>query len=180
MVADPPIETVHAQTCQIYDLYRNALLNQLYYAERLTWTRWFQTGLDWVLAATASTAIGGWAIWQTAWGANIWSGMGALTVVLSLLRPALHLPQTTERYTKLWVEYSKLYSALEALAGDIAVARTITPSIWARYTALLLRESELVTLDDPLTWGWRIRRLTARTYTRLPDRALWYPERGTA
>src|SRR5688572_12095384 len=93
---------------QLYDEYRTAILNRKYYGHRLKIAKRQELVADLIVAIGTSSAVAGWTFWQTPRIATVWSVIGAAAALAAILKTALPLAQTVERYSKLYTGYSGL------------------------------------------------------------------------
>jgi membrane protein YdbS with pleckstrin-like domain len=75
---------------QVYDHYRDTLLNRKYYASRLTRVRRQSRAIEIALALAAPGAVVGWAIWHTAAGERVWSVVAAAIIVITVVKPLMN------------------------------------------------------------------------------------------
>src|SRR5260370_27215312 len=99
LITNPPIGEFDA----IYEAYKQTLLEEKYYANRLTFLRNINTLYEIVIAIGTSTAIAGWAAFQQVpLGKTSWAIFSGVVTVLVILKPILQIPKQIEEYTNLY------------------------------------------------------------------------------
>ncbi len=163
---------------QIYDLYRTALMNRMYYGVRLaTYMKW-NTGLESTLALGMSGAIGAWAIWRTSFGQYVWAAIAGVATLIAVLKPILQLPKAIERTSKLWVGHTDLYLDLQHIVSTIKVVGDVTKEMENSFHQAKERYRKLALDDDPQPK----KRLQKECYDavnqEIPPASLWVPPRS--
>ena len=164
-----------AEVLRLNDLYRTFLLNQKYYAHKLNSYKFWNRVMDIVVALATSSAFAGLAIWKSALGANFFSVLLAVSVIVSVLRPVLKLSEGIDRYSKLHYGYSQLLFQIESVLTDIrrqggpkdGHVRTIA-DIDDRYRNLALEDDAGPNLE-------LLKRFQAEVNEAHPPERVWLP-----
>lgn len=173
-------ESLNAQLQVVYNLYRTALLNCKYYADRLVTLQKWNTIFEIALVIGTSGTIGTWAIWKSDFGGYVWPIIGGIAAVLAITKPVVQLSRRIEQYSKLWANYSGLFYDLDLLVSEISATRTLTPetlksfsAAQERYKGLALRE------EDPRPVEKLRRKYYEEVNREIPPDRLWVPVMGS-
>ncbi len=172
MPRDQLVETLW----QIYDFYRTALLNQLYYAEQLSRYRRINMIFEIVVAiGTSTTSIGAWAIWNSHSGKYIWAVFAGVATLTSVIKPFLSLPGEIERFTKLHAAHSALYGDLNGLVKKIRRTHNLTGEM-CNELEQTTRRYEKLTISDAVRQNQKLRaECTEDVMRQIPVKDLWIP-----
>jgi len=162
----------------VYNTYRTELMNRNYYGNRLAATRRASAALDIALAVGTSSAIGAWALWRTSVGEIIWPVLSGVAALLAAVKPFLHLPAKTERYTSLFAGHGAVFHDLQAIVVEIERIGDYTKAISAKYNAVLERAKALSPNDDPCPRRRLLKRCYDEVNHQLPVTGFWWPPRG--
>jgi hypothetical protein len=163
---------------QIYNAYRNALLNRKYYGCQLDLYRKLNRTTDVILAIfTPTTAVAGWAVWKTETGATLWAWIAGGTAILALLKPFLDWPKDIDRYSRLHAEHTVLYYTFKQLVEDIETEEKITPDIEKRFLDARERYAQLSKDDDVKPRKRLARRCEQEVLREIPADRLWVPNK---
>jgi hypothetical protein len=161
------------QLKEIYDLYRTALLNKLYYADALcVWSR-LDTGLDFTILIGTSSSIGSYAIWKSGFGLHAWAVLSGVAAVCGILKQVLQVSKRVQRYTKLHTGHTSLYYDLNEIVGKLRVSHILSPDLIARYHQAVERYKALALEDDPHVSNRRRSRCQALVLRQIPNESLW-------
>jgi hypothetical protein len=162
----------------IYDAYRDAALNRLYYGIKLARYRqlnfWVEIAI--AIGATGSGGIAGFAVWGTIPGSYVWLVISGLAAVLALVKPVLQLGGRIENYTKLYAGYTNVFLELKEVVEDIAVAHAISERTRERYVGSRQLLRELAPLADPDRTQRLITKLQDQVNREIPPENLWVPD----
>jgi hypothetical protein len=170
------IEQLRAQLNAIYDTYRTALMNEKYYANRLTHLRKWNLTYEIFLALGTSSVIAGWSLWKdTAFGGKFWSVFGGVVAVLVVLKPVLQIPKAIEDYSKLHTGYRALYLSVDDIVSNINVSRAITQEAEILFDTAKKQYRELALTDSESINQEVLRVCQQEVNLKLPPASLWYP-----
>jgi hypothetical protein len=113
----------------IYDDYRKAFMNRLYYEGRVERLKDINLYYEIVLAVGTSGTIAAWYVWETPLGKRAWLIFAGVVAVLSILKPILKLTEKIEKLTKLQVGYTELYYELAKWKRTMEENRGLTPEV---------------------------------------------------
>src|SRR5687768_761774 len=106
---------------QIYHAYRSALLNRKYYGCQLEFYRHLNRNVEITLAVVTPGTVGGWAIWHTSTGQQLWAVIASILAFIAVLKPILNWPKEIDRYSRLHAEHTMQFYTLKQLVEDIAI-----------------------------------------------------------
>jgi hypothetical protein len=180
MTGKPPVEagaklTNERLLQQIYDHYRDTLLNRKYYASRLTRVRRRSRTIEIVLALAAPGAVGGWAIWHSPAGERVWSIVAAVVVVVMVVKPLMNWQAAVERLTGLYTEFTGLYFDMKLLVDEISVEEGVSSDAAKKFRESLLHYGKIAKSEDPVI----LEKLRFHCYEEvkreIPAEKLWMP-----
>ena len=122
-------DSIATELLGLYDLYRNALMNEKYFGNRLEFYRRANRAIEILLAITASGAVGSWAVWDTTLGTYVWKALGALSAILAIVKPIIQLSKQVELHSKVYIGYCSLYFDLKSLVNEIQRTHTFTKEL---------------------------------------------------
>lgn len=96
----------------IYDDYRKAFMNRLYYECRVQRLQKINLYYEIVLAVGTSGTIAAWYLWETPLGKRAWPIFAGGVAILSIIKPILKLPERIEKLSKLQISYTELFYEL--------------------------------------------------------------------
>ena len=161
---------------QIYNLYRTALLNKLYYAAQLSKYRAANKYLEIIVAVgTSSTSIGAWAVWNTHNGRYWWAALAGVATLVSVVKPFFALPAEIERHTKLYAGFTELYYDLNKVVEKIRREKNVNQEMRTILENSGERLKTLATSDDPKPNEKLRRACTERVNLQIPVKDLWIP-----
>ena len=162
----------------IYDAYRDAALNRLYYGVKLARYRRFNFWIEIAIAigaAGSSGGIAGLAVWGTLPGNYAWLAISGIATVLAVLKPVIQLANRIENYTKLYAGYTNIFLELEEIVEEIGVAHAITEKTRDRYVRSRQLLRELAPLAEPSRSKQLIAKLQEQVNRDIPPESLWTP-----
>jgi hypothetical protein len=164
-----------AEVLRLHKLYRDCLLSQKYYAERLSTRKFWAFAMDLTMAIATSTALAGMAVMKTTIGANLFSLILSLSVIVSVIRPLLKLSESIDRYSKLHYAYAELALQIDSLVADMRRKNNfreehskMAADIWERYRNLTLQ-------DDAAPNRKTLKKFQAEVNEAHPSTTLWLP-----
>jgi hypothetical protein len=160
---------------EIYDFYRTVLLNEKYYANRLTQYKRMNLAYEIILAVGTSTAIAGWAIWQESRAGKIfWSGFAGLVTLLAVIKPMLQTPKEIENYTMLFTGYRALYLNVDSIVTSVRRKEAVTPQDLQLLDAAEKQYQTLALKDDVNPNKKLVRKCQDEVNRQIPVGSLWY------
>lgn len=171
-------EALRAELGVMYDTYRNAAMNEKYYANRLThltnWNRYYEIAL----AIGTSTAIAAWAIWDiNSLAKGFRAVFSAVITLLAIIKPFLKMPEDIEKYSTLHTGYRALYLNLNSIVSTIRRKSTVTSEVQQLFDAAQNQYRSLA-LNDAVSINQKILEQCQQQVIReIPVESLWYPPR---
>ena len=166
---------LQAEVIRLHDLYRNCLLSRKYYAVNLKKYKVWNLTLDIIVALATSSAFAGLAILQTPVGTNVFSGLLAASVVISVIRPLLKLAEGVDRYSKLHYAYGELFYQIESLVADMRRKNRVTEEHFRAAADMADRYRNLALQDDPGPKQEALRKFQNEVNEAIPPDRLWLP-----
>lgn len=162
---------------QIYDHYRDTLLNRKYYALRLTRIRRQSRAIEIVLALAAPGAVGGWAIWHTPAGEQVWSVVAAVVIIVTVVKPLMNWQAEVERQAGLYTEFTGLYIDMKTLVNQISVDEGVSTEAERKFRESSLHYGKIAKTEDPVILEKLRRRCYEEVNREIPAEKLWMPPR---
>jgi hypothetical protein len=160
----------------LYDQYRITIMNRLYYADRLEWSKWWNLTFEIIIAIGTSGVIAGWAIWSsTTFGKYFWPGFAGFVAVLTILKPILQLPLRIERYSKLWSGYNELAFDIGIKIEEVNIKREQMLSLETFRIQCDRRLRDLRSMDDHKPNIKKLSKCEDNAIKQVPIENLWYP-----
>jgi hypothetical protein len=172
------INTTSSLLGYIYNSYRMALLNRMYFSAKLRRYRNYNSCMEMAIAVgtTGSGGIAGLAIWGSITGQYAWLIISGIATVLGVIKPVLQFGKEIEKYSNFYSGYSSVYFDLEHIVQDIAVSRSVPPEIAEKYESILTRLAGLGVLHDSAPSDKvLISKLQAQVNEAIPLDKLWFP-----
>jgi hypothetical protein len=113
----------------IYNDYRKAYMNRLYYGCRVEYLKKVNMYYEIALAVGTSGTIAALYIWKTPVGEIAWPIFAGVVALLSIIKPILKLPEKIEKLSKLQIGYTELYYELDKLKRAMEENRGLTQDI---------------------------------------------------
>jgi hypothetical protein len=179
-MTDSSLDTarLRSQLILIYDAYRTACLNEMYYKTELAFFEQWNLGISIAIAlfATASP-IAGWRMWETGSSFRLaWAILAGLGAVLSVISPLLKLSDKIKNLSELRTGYSLLYFDLGEIVGNISQNYTVQPADNELFLAAKKRMRELTVKENVLPSSAQVRFLQKKVNNLLPPEKFWMPE----
>jgi hypothetical protein len=171
-------QQIKSRLIYIYDMYRTAALNRIYYGRRLDRYQRLNFWAEVAIAlgtTTGSGGIAGLAIWGTLPGSYVWLSISGLATVLGVLKPVLQMGKTIENYTKLYAGYTNIYTELKSVVEDISVEQAISEKSKEKYIASKQLVKELGGIEDVNPSTDVIRNIQGEVNRLIPVNTLWVP-----
>jgi hypothetical protein len=136
---------------RIYDLYRDCIINQEYYGDRLNLfsRRSFLLEMTIVIGSGAS-GVSGWIIWTSYQEfAALWGAIAAASTLFAALKPVLQTDAKLKRYSKLFFAYRQLALSMKMVVDEVAETAGISKDIEREVERVRSRYRNLSVDDDP-------------------------------
>ncbi|HJR07652.1 MAG TPA: hypothetical protein VJ842_10360 [Pyrinomonadaceae bacterium] len=162
---------------RFYDAYRDAYMNEKYYARRLTRFRRLNDTYEAALAIGASGTIGSWQIWNTSGlGGKLWAAFGGVVALMVVLKPFFRLASKAERSSKLYIGYKDLHFDLESLVEEVERNDfVITPEMQLLLTTAKKRYKTLALEDEIEPIRELVEECQKRVNEEVPAFSKWCP-----
>ncbi len=162
---------------QVYDLYRNCVLNELYYGTRLN--LFSRTGF-WleivIVVGSGTSGVAGWIIWtKYPAAAALWGVIAGTATLLAALKPVLQTDAKIKRYSSLFSAYRQLAISMKVVVDEIAEAGEIPPEIDKEIARIRTRYKTLAVDDDPRPSPRLVEALQSEVNRRIPASSLFWP-----
>ncbi|MGI4829836.1 MAG: hypothetical protein ACRYFU_16820 [Janthinobacterium lividum] len=165
-----------ARVIRLYDEYRSCLMNAKYYGRHLSHLKLAALFSDILVVLGTSSAFAGLAIWKNHVGANVWSAVLAMSVLIAALRPILKITDQIDRYAKLQYGYLEVFYRLQSLTGDIRDAGGMNHDLQLRATELDDRYRALEMEDDAYQNPKKMLKAQDEVERSIPSDSLWLPQ----
>ena len=173
------LPNINAQLIQIYNLYRNALMNQLYYARRLDELQ-RRNLVSEVLLSIGTGSFGTLAVFRGDVGRHVFLYLAALSAFLSILRPILQWPKKIEQYSQLFVGYSDLYFDIQRIVQEVTAYEYLADEQVKVFNQARERFRKLSLRDEPVPSKRKLAACKAEVLIRIPAKTLWMARMPTA
>jgi len=159
---------------RLFDEYRRARMNCLYYGARLRMITGCNRWAEIVLAITSSVTVASWYIWTTGPGMYIWMILGVLSTILCIVKPIMNWAKDIERYNKLWAGYTELFHDLHRWVQQSKHAR---PTNSAELESTLeggANKLKILEVQDDVSPNQRLlKRCQDQVNREIPPEGLW-------
>jgi hypothetical protein len=174
------VKRVNAQLGVIYDTYRTALLNKLYYGAKLERYQKINMWLEILIAIGATTSgVAGFQLWKIQpYGPIAWGAYALLVAVLATAKPFLQLSKAIERYSKLHTGHLYNSLALYKLIAKIRSEQALTREVIGQFELALQQHVEFSRDDDPVVDRKLQERCEAKVRMEVPQSSLWWATEG--
>ena len=170
-------EDARSPVVDVYDLYRTARLNVRYLESQLKRLRRCNLIMEFLLAITASSAVGGLWFFQNVIGAWILKGLVAVTFFLAVLKPLLNLTAKIQKKEEMLAGYRGLDHDLHKLTLLIKQRKAYDSELQTLFMTAVDRKGDLVKLDKDSSVSERLRRKAYnQVLEELPADELYVPE----
>lgn len=164
-----------AEVSRLYDRYRRCLLDQRYYAYRLSLYQRADTGTN--LFAGVAMLISLATRNSGAWLSNTSYAIGALAALIFIGKPIFKVSEQIERYTILSTGFGELFSRFEALLADVRRNDGMRDSHRERADDLINRYDSLALRED-VAINWKmVEKIQEAVKNAIPAENLWLPSK---
>ena len=162
-----------AEVLRLHDRYRRCLLDQKYYARRLSMYQRWDTGTN-LFAGVAmifSLATRNSAAWLSA----MCYATGVLAALILIGKPIFKVAEQIERYTTLHCAFSELFEEIEGLVADIRRAGKLTGDHHGRADKIFDRCTSLAVREDVSVNVKKLEQFKEEVERAIPAETLWLP-----
>jgi hypothetical protein len=161
---------------RLYELRKESLRFEKYYACRLKWhRRWNMIG-DAAIAVSASGALASATFMKTPAGQELLTVALVFSTFATILKPVIKLNDRIIRLSKLQVQYLELYQDFTTLMYEVREADEVQPKHEKQLSILNDRYNKLGLQNDPGESSRLMRRFQAEVEIQIPNTELWLPQ----
>jgi hypothetical protein len=166
-----------ARLDNVYDLYRNCMLNELYYGLRLKLFLqigfWIEVG---IAIGSGTSGVSGWLIWtKYPDSALLWGIIAGTATLLAALKPVLRTDMKIKRYSALFSNYRQLALSMKMVVEGISEAGGIPRELDKEIDHIKARYRILSADDDPNPDGQLVDSLQDVINLKAPPSTFYYP-----
>jgi hypothetical protein len=163
----------------VYDLYRNCMLNELYYGHRLRLVGKIAFWLEVIIVIGSGTSgISGWIIWtKYPASAALWGIIAGAATLLAALKPVLQTDAKIKRYSVLFSDYRQLALSMKMVVERINEESGIPNELGNEIDRIRARYLTLSVDDDPRPDASFVESLQGEINRRAPPSTFLYPLR---
>lgn len=167
---------------QLYDLYRDCMLNQEYYGYRLNLFSKIAFWLEvTIVIGSGTSGVSGWIIWtKYPSSAVLWGVIAAASTLLAALKPVLQTDAKLKRYSTLFSAYRQLAISMKMVVDEIAGIGGLSKEIEKEVERVRARYRNLSVDDDPRPSQKLVLRLQDEINRKVPASSLFYPRLNAA
>lgn len=164
-----------AEVCRLYDRLRRCLMDQKYYAHRLScYQRWdVMTNLVAGIATIMSLAVRNV---DGEWVAVLSYVLGCAAALILISKPILKFSEQIERYTILQAGFAEAFSRLEGVIADVRRNGTMTDEYRARGEEIIRQCDRLAQREDTRVNRKKLSLFQEEVEKSIPTETLWLPK----
>lgn len=160
----------------VYNELRTARLNVIYIQSEVKALRHADRFTEILIAIATTSSVGSFWFFQNSVGQSFWKTMGAIAVVLSIVRPILRLPQQLQTKEKLLVNYTVLAHDLKCIGFDVRRKQTYDNMAYKDFLKAMDRKAELLKASAQSLINERLRKRCEELVTQeLPTSSFYIP-----
>ena len=160
----------------LYQEYRVAYFNALFYGERLHRTRLKNRIAEVFIAITTPGFMGSFFLFES-WIAP--TVVGGLASLVAVLKSSSSISEDLERHTKLYISYNEIYSELEILVIKVKSEQDFTEETKIRMESQLKKMKSLAPLDDTKVKECDELKFYNMVNEKVPADRFWMPKDNT-
>lgn len=166
------------QVWAVYDKFRTIRLNVHYYGRRLQTFERYNFWIETTLAIFApSSAVAGLWFWRMEYGKMVWLFFGAITAVLSAIKPILGLTKRIKAFEGILSGYRLLEHEIRTLMISIEQKRKYDSVLQTEFKRIHEREKPLISQNIEAYPVERVRKqCQERVESELPPNIFFIPE----
>ena len=143
-------EPLRRLLCSLYNDFRTARMNQIYYGERLERQKRRNFCLEVAIAVgTSGTSVSAWPLWQTDIGTLGWALLAGTSTVLAIIKPLLGWTADIARLGRLFAGHGDVAFDLDRVIQKIREEGRLTAEVAQTADAARERMVNLGPDDDP-------------------------------
>jgi hypothetical protein len=167
---------VNDSVWDVYDQLRTARLNIKYLQEKIRRLNRWNAFFEIVIAVTTSSTVAGFSFWRTVYGGSIWTTVGTIAAILSVIKPILKFPEQLRRKEELLASYHILDHDLNNIGIEIKHRKKYDDSLYKQFLRALERKAELMKQDTGSSIDERLRiRCRKAVEQELPEDSFYIP-----
>ncbi len=163
-----------AEVLRLQDLYRRALLDQKYYAHRLSRYKFWDGAANIVAAIATLLSVAGFNF-LTSHKMELSTFVGLLSGLILVVRPLCRPSENIERYSRLHYGYTELFFQIENLLAKIRHNEGVREDNRNEMQDIIERYKNLAVQEDPSANKKKVESLQAEVETAIPVESLWLP-----
>ena len=169
-------ESLRNELLHLYDQYRTAQYNVLYYGKKLNSARKTSRYIDLLIAFAAPGVMGFWVVLGSKeWAIMIAQILGSIAAFTAIAKSAYNISENIQRYTRLHTTYNEVAAELEQLVARAKRDRDFKDETRIRFDIQVKRMGTLAALDDPEMNPDEEERCYAVVNEQIPPSELWLP-----
>lgn len=173
-------DRLSSELIHLYDQYRTAQYNVLYYGKKLNSTRKKSRFIDGVIALTAPGTMGFWIVLgKVEWGITAAQILGTIAAIAAIAKTIYNISDNIQKYTRLHTTYNEITAELEQLVEKVKRDRDFVENTRIRFDIQVKRMGTLSALDDPEMDPAEEERCYATVNEQIPPGQFWLPSPET-
>ena len=164
-----------AEVVRLHDRYRRCLMDQKYYAYRLSKYQRWDTGTN--LFAGVAMIFSLVTRNASAWLSDVSFAVGLVAALVFIGKPIFKVSEQIERYTTLHCGYADLFHRVEVLVADIRNAGHVSREHRQRIDEIFDRSGTLALREDTSVNMKRLEKFKAEVERAIPTETLWLPSK---
>lgn len=173
-------DRLSSELIHLYDQYRTAQYNVLYYGKKLNLTKKKSRFIDGAIALTAPGTMGFWIVLgEVEWGIGAAQILGTIAAIAAIAKTIYNISDNIQRYTRLHTTYNEITAELEQLVEKVKRDRDFTQDTRIRFDIQVKRMGTLAALDDPEMNPAEEERCYATVNDQIPPSQFWLPSPET-
>lgn len=167
----------HDPVWDVYDEFRTARLNVLYYECQLKTLTCLNTTIEWLLALTTSSTVAASWLWTSVVGGYVWKVFGVIAVFIAVGRPILNFTNKIKRKSETIGAYRELDNDLLNLKIKISQNNKYDAFLKKEFQMLLKKKGEIIKRykDDYVNQKLRLK-CTEQVKRELPVNNFFIPK----
>jgi hypothetical protein len=162
-----------AEVVRLQDRYRRCLMDQKYYARRLSLYQRWDVGTNLFAGVAMLFALA--TLHGSELIANISYGLGFAAAVVFIGKPIFRIAEDIERYTVLHCTFADAFCRIEALVADVRRCGRMTDEHRMRADELIARCDSLALREDTSVNQKVLARIKEEVNRAIPAETLWLP-----
>jgi hypothetical protein len=162
-----------AEVIRLHDRYRRCLMDQKYYARRLSLYQRWDVGSNLFAGVAMLVALATLHVSDLV--ANIAYGLGFAAALIFIGKPIFRVAEQIERYTILQCNFAEAFCRIEALVADIRRSGKITDEHRIRADELIARCDSVAAREDMSVNRKVLARIQEEVNRAIPAETLWLP-----